>query len=246
VERLNLETLAFLLRGPLGGWRGASSSSGSARASSTWSSGRGGRLRAHGRLPRRHGRGVRARDAHAPGAGAGPARRGRSAPARGGDTGRCRTSQLDLFLPKRPAPADLAVTVARLSALVGAGRVGAPRELDSQRPEASEVADFDADVATGVEQERPGASRARARPARCARRGRSACSGRTAARARGGLRGAAARSATSSSARAVAPVRRGWGEAPSRATTSTSALRRRRLAHLPRPRRRGLVGRRRV
>jgi protein ImuB len=58
-------------------------------------------------------------------------------------------SQLDLFLPKRPAPAELAVTLARLEALVGGGRVGAPRELDSHRPEASLVADFDADAASG-------------------------------------------------------------------------------------------------
>ncbi len=58
-------------------------------------------------------------------------------------------SQLDLFLPRRPAPAELAVTLARLAALVGDGRVGAPRECDSHRPEASAVADFDADGASG-------------------------------------------------------------------------------------------------
>lgn len=59
-------------------------------------------------------------------------------------------SQLDLFLPKRPAPAELAVTLARLAALVGNDRVGAPRELDSHRPEASLVADFDADGASAA------------------------------------------------------------------------------------------------
>jgi protein ImuB len=42
-------------------------------------------------------------------------------------------AQLDLFLPPLPAPAELAVTVARLEALCGSGRVGAPGLADSHR-----------------------------------------------------------------------------------------------------------------
>jgi protein ImuB len=49
------------------------------------------------------------------------------------------TAQLDLFLPPLPAPAELAVTVARLEALCGPGRVGAPGLEDTHRPEAERV-----------------------------------------------------------------------------------------------------------
>jgi protein ImuB len=46
------------------------------------------------------------------------------------------TAQLDLFLPPLPAPAELALTVARVEALVGSGGVGAPAVRDSHLPDA--------------------------------------------------------------------------------------------------------------
>ena len=46
---------------------------------------------------------------------------------------RLETAQLDLFLPPLPAPAELAVTVARLEALCGPENVGAPGCRDSHR-----------------------------------------------------------------------------------------------------------------
>jgi hypothetical protein len=51
-------------------------------------------------------------------------------------------AQLDLFLPPLPAPAELDVTVARLEALCGLGRVGAPRLDDSHHPDPTNVAPF--------------------------------------------------------------------------------------------------------
>ncbi len=51
--------------------------------------------------------------------------------------GEClRAAQLDLFRPNGPAPARLAVTMARLTALCGADRVGTPVVADSHRPDA--------------------------------------------------------------------------------------------------------------
>lgn len=55
---------------------------------------------------------------------------------------RLRSSQLDLFSPRTPAPAQLSVTLARLSALCGADRVGAPVAPDSHRPEAFSLKAF--------------------------------------------------------------------------------------------------------
>jgi protein ImuB len=49
---------------------------------------------------------------------------------------RLRAAQLDLFRPNGPAPAQLAVTLARLTALCGADRVGIPVVVDSHRPDA--------------------------------------------------------------------------------------------------------------
>jgi protein ImuB len=49
---------------------------------------------------------------------------------------RLRAAQLDLFHPNGPAPARLAVTLARLTAICGADRVGAPVVADSHRPDA--------------------------------------------------------------------------------------------------------------
>jgi protein ImuB len=49
---------------------------------------------------------------------------------------RLRAAQLDLFRPNGPAPARLAVTLARLSAICGAERVGAPVVAETHRPDA--------------------------------------------------------------------------------------------------------------
>lgn len=48
---------------------------------------------------------------------------------------RLRAAQLDLFRPGGPAPARLAVTLARLTALCGTDRVGAPLVPDTHRPD---------------------------------------------------------------------------------------------------------------
>lgn len=55
---------------------------------------------------------------------------------------RLRALQLDLFRPNGPAPAQLAATLARLGALCGAERVGAPVVADSHRPDAYALACF--------------------------------------------------------------------------------------------------------
>jgi protein ImuB len=56
---------------------------------------------------------------------------------------RLRAAQLDLFRPHGPAPARLAVTLARLTAICGADRVGMPVVADSHRPDAYGVAPFE-------------------------------------------------------------------------------------------------------
>lgn len=48
---------------------------------------------------------------------------------------RVRATQLDLFRPSGPSPQRLAVTLARLTALCGAERVGLPAVVDSHRPD---------------------------------------------------------------------------------------------------------------
>src|SRR5213594_4433131 len=53
-----------------------------------------------------------------------------------------RAAQLGLFSPAGPSPERLATTLARLAALCGADRVGAPAVLDSHRPGAAAVAPF--------------------------------------------------------------------------------------------------------
>jgi len=55
---------------------------------------------------------------------------------------RLRATQLDLFRPNGPAPARLAVTLARLSVICGADRVGAAIVADSHRPDAYGLASF--------------------------------------------------------------------------------------------------------
>jgi len=53
-----------------------------------------------------------------------------------------RAAQLGLFHPPGPAPERLATTLARLAALCGTDRVGAPAVVDSHRPGAAAVAPF--------------------------------------------------------------------------------------------------------
>src|SRR5439155_1445119 len=53
-----------------------------------------------------------------------------------------RAAQLGLFNPAGPSPELLATTLARLAALCGAERVGAPAVIDSHRPGAAGVAPF--------------------------------------------------------------------------------------------------------
>jgi protein ImuB len=62
-----------------------------------------------------------------------------------------RERQLSLFEPAGPAPDRLAVTVARLQALCGDGRVGAPRPADSYEEDAFELNPFSGDGATTKE-----------------------------------------------------------------------------------------------
>jgi protein ImuB len=59
-----------------------------------------------------------------------------------------RAAQLGLFTPPGPSPERLAATLARLAALCGPDRVGAPAVVDSHRPGAAGVAPFTLDAAT--------------------------------------------------------------------------------------------------
>jgi protein ImuB len=52
------------------------------------------------------------------------------------------TAQLDLFLPPLPAPAELAMTVARIESLVGSGGVAAPGVRDTHLPDALQATAF--------------------------------------------------------------------------------------------------------
>ncbi len=54
-----------------------------------------------------------------------------------------RATQLDLYRPAGPAPERLATTLARLAAICGATRVGAPVVVDSHRPDALSLIPFD-------------------------------------------------------------------------------------------------------
>ena len=81
---------------------------------------------------------------------------------------RLRPAQLDLFRPNGPAPERLAVTLARLTALCGVDRVGAPVVADTHRPDAFAVAPFGgsshADAATRRRGDASAASRHGAGP----------------------------------------------------------------------------------
>jgi protein ImuB len=54
-----------------------------------------------------------------------------------------RSDQLCLFEPLPPRPDEIAATVARIAAVVGPNRVGSPVELDSHRPGAQTLREFD-------------------------------------------------------------------------------------------------------
>jgi len=53
-----------------------------------------------------------------------------------------RAAQSGLFTPGAPEPVKLSLTLARIKALVGEGRVGSPELLDTHRPEPFRMADF--------------------------------------------------------------------------------------------------------
>jgi protein ImuB len=67
-----------------------------------------------------------------------------------------RAAQLGLFHPPGPAPEQLATTIARLAALCGADRVGAPAVVDSHRPGAAAVAPFTPANGASTTPPRPG------------------------------------------------------------------------------------------
>jgi len=52
------------------------------------------------------------------------------------------TAQLDLFLPPLPSPGELAVAIARIESLCGAGHVGAPHVEDTHLQDAAALAEF--------------------------------------------------------------------------------------------------------
>ncbi len=56
--------------------------------------------------------------------------------------GNIETAQLDLFMPPLPAPAELAMTVARIESLVGAESIGAPGVEDTHQPDAARFEEF--------------------------------------------------------------------------------------------------------
>lgn len=58
------------------------------------------------------------------------------------EAGQSSMVQLGLFAPQTPEPSRLDVTLARLKALVGEGRVGVPVLEDSHRPESFRIEDF--------------------------------------------------------------------------------------------------------
>lgn len=68
---------------------------------------------------------------------------------------RLRPAQLDLFRPSGPAPARLATTLARLTALCGADRVGAPAVIEAHRPDLYGVEPFAVGEASGETWARP-------------------------------------------------------------------------------------------
>ena len=70
---------------------------------------------------------------------------------------RIRPAQLDFFKPSGPAPAVLAATIARIAALCGPDRVGAPARVPSHRPDTVAIEPFKGEVAA---RDSPGAASA--------------------------------------------------------------------------------------
>ncbi len=75
-----------------------------------------------------------------------------------GEAVRIRPAQLDFFQPSGPAPAVLAATIARIAALCGPDRVGAPAQATSHRPDAVAMGPFKGEV---VPRDPSGAGRCR-------------------------------------------------------------------------------------
>jgi protein ImuB len=66
-----------------------------------------------------------------------------------------RPSQNGLFLPCTPEPEKLELTLARISGVVGEGRVGSPELLDTYRREAFEIRHFTPSLANLAEPREP-------------------------------------------------------------------------------------------
>lgn len=77
---------------------------------------------------------------------------------------RVRSVQLDFFRPNGPPPMALAATIARLAALCGADRVGAPHDAASHRPDVVALAPFTADHGDVSARDAAGLCRERAAP----------------------------------------------------------------------------------
>ncbi len=65
------------------------------------------------------------------------------------EPGDCARAQLGLFSPQLPEPSRLEVTLARLRALVGEGRVGRPQLRDAHKPDSYSMETFTAPAPTG-------------------------------------------------------------------------------------------------
>ena len=69
-----------------------------------------------------------------------------------------RREQLDLFLPRGPSPSELDQTLAELSAICGADRVGRPEVVDDHRPDAFALRPFGTKKSRSTKESTPGRS----------------------------------------------------------------------------------------
>jgi protein ImuB len=81
------------------------------------------------------------------------------------EAGQCGTVQLGLFAPQTPEPSRLDVTLARLKAIVGEGRVGSPVLEDTHRPGSFHLEAFAVSQAVSEEGEPARMALRRVRPA---------------------------------------------------------------------------------